>query len=108
MKPLKLLLALPVVGAGIGMAAPALADSNDDTFLATLQAAGITYHSTDRAIAAGKAVCKMAGQGKPMVDVVKTVQSLNPAMHGDNAARFTAIAASVYCPQALSVPTAGG
>jgi len=46
MKPLKLLLALPVVGAGIGVAAPALADSNDDTFLATLQAAGITSQHT--------------------------------------------------------------
>lgn len=107
MKSLKLLLALSAVAAGIGSAPPALADSSDDAFLASLQAAGITYQGTDRVIAAGKAVCKMAGQGKPMADVVKTVQSLNPGLHGDNAARFTAIAANVYCPQTLSVPTGG-
>lgn len=101
MKPL---LALPVL-AVIGMAAPAYADSNDDAFLASLQAAGITYQGVDRVIAAGKSVCKMVGQGRQMVDVVKTVQNLNPGLHGDNAARFTAIAASAYCPQALSVAT---
>jgi hypothetical protein len=36
-----------------------------------------------------------------MADVVKDVQNLNPGLHWDNAARFTAIAANVYCPQAL-------
>lgn len=99
MKPLPALSFLAVV---IGMAAPAYADGNDDAFLATLQAAGITYQSPDRAIAAGKSVCKMADQGRSMVDVVKTIQNLNPNLHGDNAARFTAIAANLYCPQALS------
>ncbi|MGO8767781.1 MAG: DUF732 domain-containing protein [Mycobacterium sp.] len=102
MKPLRALSALAVV---VGLAAPAYADSNDDAFLASLRAAGITYQSPDRVIAAGKSVCKMVDQGKQMVDVVKTVQSLNPGLHGDNAARFTAIAANVYCPQALSVVT---
>ncbi len=104
MKPL---LALSVLVALTGVAAPAYADSNDDAFLASLQAAGITYQSTDRVIAAGKSVCKMVDQGKQMVDVVKTVQNLNPGLHGDNAARFTAIAANVYCPQALSAVTGG-
>ena len=37
-----------------------------------------------------------------MADVVKTVQSENPGLHGDNAARFTAIAANVYCPTTLA------
>ena len=87
--------------------APAHADGNDDAFLASLQAAGITYQGTDRVIAAGKSVCKMVGQGRQMVDVVKTVQDLNPGLHGDNAARFTAIAANVYCPQAISVVGGG-
>ncbi len=100
MKPL---LALSAVVALIGTAAPAYADGNDDAFLASLQAAGITYPSPDRVVAAGKSVCKMVDQGKQMVDVVKTVQNLNPGLHGDNAARFTAIAANVYCPQALTV-----
>jgi hypothetical protein len=104
MKPL---LALWALAALIGMAAPAHADGNDDSFLASLQAAGITYQSVDRVIAAGKSVCKMVDQGKQMVDVVKTVQNLNPGLHGDNAARFTAIAANVYCPQALTVVSGG-
>lgn len=99
MKPLLALSVLAVVG----MAAPAYADSTDDAFLASLQAAGITYQGADRVITAGKSVCKMVDQGKQMADVVKTVQNLNPGLHGDNAARFTAIAATAYCPQALSV-----
>ena len=105
MKPLLALAALTAAAALIGMAAPAYADGNDDAFLASLQAAGITYQGADRVIAAGKSVCKMVDQGKQMVDVVKIVQNLNPGLHGDNAARFTAIAANVYCPQALSVVT---
>ena len=98
---MKFLLTLTSLAAMIGMAAPAYADSSDDQFLASLHAAGITYPDPDRAIAAGKSVCKMADEGKQMVDVVSTIQSLNPGLHGDNAARFTAIAANVYCPKAL-------
>ena len=94
----------------VGIAGPARADSNDDAFLASLHAAGITYPDPARVIAAGKWVCQAVGNGTQMVDVVKTVQSQNSGLHGDNAARFTAIAASVYCPQALPAVTgkAGG
>ena len=99
MKPL---LALTSLAAMIGMAVPANADSNDDAFLASLQAAGITYPDPGRVIAAGKWVCQAVGQGTQMVDVVKTIQTQNSGLHGDNAARFTAIAANVYCPKALS------
>jgi hypothetical protein len=98
---MRLLLALTSLAAVIGMAAPAHADSNDDEFLASLRAAGITYQDPGRAIAAGKSVCKSVDGGKRMADVVKDVQNLNPGLHWDNAARFTAIAANVYCPQAL-------
>ena len=86
----------------VGMAGLARADSNDDAFLASLHAAGITYPDPARAIAAGKWVCQTVGNGTQMVDVVKTIQAQNSGLHGDNAARFTAIAANVYCPQALS------
>lgn len=103
---MKALLAPAVLAALIGAAVPASADGNDDAFLASLQAAGITYQDADRVIAAGKSVCKMVDQGKQMVDVVKTVQNRNPGLHGDNAARFTAIAANVYCPRALAVVAA--
>jgi hypothetical protein len=101
----KLLLTLTSLAAMIGMAVPAYADSNDDTFLATLHAAGISYPYPDRAIAAGKWVCNMVHQGNPMVNVVKTIQSENPGLQGDNAARFTAIAANVYCPTTLAGDT---
>jgi hypothetical protein len=98
----KLLLTLTSLAAMICTAVPAYADSNDDAFLASLQAAGITYPDPGRVIAAGKWVCQAVGRGTQMVDVVKTIQTQNSGLHGDNAARFTAIAADVYCPQALS------
>ena len=37
-----------------------------------------------------------------MADIVKTIQTQNPGLHGDNAARFAAIAANVYCPTTLA------
>jgi hypothetical protein len=96
------LLALAGLAVVVGMAGPARADGDDDAFLVSLQAAGITYPDPGRAIAAGRWVCQAVGQGTPMVDVVKTIQVQNAGLHGDNAARFTAIAANVYCPQTLS------
>jgi hypothetical protein len=102
---MKLLLTLASLAALIGMSAPAYADSVDDTFLATLQAAGITYPDPGRAIAAGKWVCSQVHGGDAMADVVKTVQTENPGLQGDNAARFTAIAANVYCPTTLAGDT---
>ena len=99
---MKFLLTLTSLAAMIGMAVPAHADTTDDRFLATLQAAGTTAPNPDRAIGAGKWVCNMVHMGNPMVDVVKTVQTENPGLSGDNAAKFTAIAANVYCPATLS------
>lgn len=87
----------------IGLAVPARADSTDDAFLASLHSAGLTYPDANRAIAAGKAVCQMVSQGQPMVDVVHRIQDLNPKLREDNAAKFAAIAATAYCPQAISV-----
>lgn len=99
---MKLLLTLISLAALIGMAVPARADGNDDAFLASLQQAGLTYPNSDRVITAGKAVCDMVGRGQPMVDVVHRIQSLNPKLNEENAARFAAIAATAYCPQAIS------
>jgi Protein of unknown function (DUF732) len=98
---MRLLLMLASLAAAVGLAAPAYADSADDQFLASLQAAGVTFPDPAKVIAAGKWVCQTVGQGTQMADVVKTIQDKNPGLHGDNAAKFTAIAASVYCPQAL-------
>ena len=97
-----LLLTLTSLAAAIGLAVPAHADDKDVAFLTSLQAAGITYPDPSRAIAAGKWVCQAVGQGRAMVDVVKSIQAENAGLHGDNAARFTAIAANVYCPETLS------
>jgi Protein of unknown function (DUF732) len=91
-----------------GVAVPAHADSTDDAFIATVQAAGIGFPDPGRVIAAGKWVCEKAGQGTQMVDVVKDVQSLNPGLTQEKAAKFTAIAANVYCPTALSTNIKGG
>jgi hypothetical protein len=99
-----LLLTLTSLAAVIGMAVPAHADDKDVAFLTSLQAAGITFPDPGRAIAAGRWVCQAAGQGRQMVDVVKSIQAENSGLRGDNAARFTAIAANVYCPEALSTP----
>ncbi|TDL01503.1 DUF732 domain-containing protein [Mycobacterium paragordonae] len=86
----------------IGMAAPAHADANQDqAFLVSLGAAGLTYKDPESAIAAGKKVCEMANQGKSGVEVVKVLQDGNPGLTQVNAARFTAISAGVYCPAQL-------
>jgi len=98
-----LTLMLSCLAAVIGLAVPAHADRNDDAFLASLQAAGLTYPDPGRAIAAGKAVCNMVDQGQPMVDVVHRIQSVNPKLNEDSAAKFAAIAATAYCPQAISI-----
>ncbi|MBW0018384.1 MAG: DUF732 domain-containing protein [Mycobacterium sp.] len=100
MKPLVAAILTSLV-AVIGTAAPARADSADDAFLASLQAAGISYPDPGRVITAGKSVCTMVSQGKQMVDVVSTIQTANPGLTADHAAKFTAIAANVYCPKAL-------
>ena len=90
---------LASLAAMIGMAVPAYADSTDDQFLAALGAAGITYPDADKAIAAGKSVCKMAvDQNMRMANVVIAIHNSNPGLQWDKAAKFTAIAANTYCP----------
>ena len=103
---MKLLLTLTSLAAIIGMAVPAHADSTDDAFIASLQAADFTFPDPDRAIAAGKYVCQAVSQGTQIADVVKTIQSKNSALSEDKAAKFTVIAANAYCPQALSTESA--
>lgn len=88
--------------AAIGLAVPAHADSSDDTFLATVRAAGLEYSNPDQVITSGKTVCKLMNHGTEMPDIVNLIQMVNPELRGDNAAQFTAIAANSYCPQALS------
>ena len=61
---MRFLLTLSSFAAIIGMAVPAHADSTDDAFLASLNAAGITYSDPDKAVGAGKWVCDRS-MGEP-------------------------------------------
>jgi Protein of unknown function (DUF732) len=95
---------LPLTGLTvvIGMAVPVHAYTSDEEFLASIQAAGISYPDPQRVIAAGKWVCQKAGEGQRMLDLVKSVETQNPGLSEDKAAKFAAIAATVYCPNALA------
>lgn len=101
MKTFKLLLAAASLPALVGLAAPAYADSVDDGFLLALRTAGLSYGDQNKVITTGKYACELAEKGKPQPDIVMHVQELNPALEGDHAAQFTAIAFKAYCPQVL-------
>lgn len=98
---MKRLLMLTSVAAMIGMAAPAYADpsGNDAEFLKHLSNAGLTYQDPDKAITVAKSVCDLADKGTSGADIVDNLKKLNPGFSGDGAAKFTAIAASDYCPK---------
>jgi hypothetical protein len=89
----------------IAVATPAQADpessasDSDASFLAALDKAGITYQYAPMAVHAGKRACELMDQGDPQVDVIKNVSASNPGFTVDGAAKFTMIAAGVYCPQ---------
>ncbi|OBK94704.1 DUF732 domain-containing protein [Mycobacterium sp. 1165178.9] len=102
MKPLFALCGLAVA---IGLAAPVHADSTDDSFIASLKAAGITFADPGKAVGAGKWVCDTVSQGTQMPDVVKTLLSKNSALSQDKANQFAAIAATTYCPGAITTST---
>jgi hypothetical protein len=98
---MKRLLMLTSVAAMIGMAAPAYADpsGNDSDFLKHLSNAGLTYQDPDKAITVAKSVCDLVDKGTSGKDIVDNLQQNNPGFTGDGASKFTAIAASDYCPK---------
>ncbi len=91
----------------IGLAGPAQADPDttdpglDASFMAALDKAGITYTSRDGVVSAAKTACQMMDRGQPEIDVIKHVTEQNPGFTISGAAKFTAIAASAYCPDHL-------
>ncbi|OBH02791.1 MULTISPECIES: DUF732 domain-containing protein [unclassified Mycobacterium] len=102
---MKLVLLMAGAAVVIGTAAPAYADDptpKDQAFLNALSQAGLTYLNADRAITAGKQVCKSADDGMTGEEIVKALQDKNPGFQGPGAAKFAAIAASAYCPEKLS------
>jgi Protein of unknown function (DUF732) len=106
MRLLGVLASLAVI---IGLAAPAHADPDssdpglDTSFLNALDRAGITYSNGANAVAAAKTACGLMDQGQPEIDVIKHVTEQNPGFTVSGAAKFTAIAASAYCPEHLSL-----
>ncbi|WP_201358601.1 DUF732 domain-containing protein [Mycobacterium paraintracellulare] len=108
---MKLMLALSGLAVTIGLAVPAHADpvdgvdGTDEAFIASLRAAGITFADSDKAVGAGKWVCDTVGQGTQMPEVVKTLLSKNSALSEGKANQFAAIAASTYCPGAITSTT---
>lgn len=106
---MKRLVTLASAAAVIGLAAPAHADpSQDQAFLVSLGAAGITFKDQGSVIAAGHKVCDMANDGKSGVELVKVLQGANPGLSQVDAAKFTAIAAGVYCPAQLPAAQPAG
>ena len=111
---MKRLLVLLGVTATLGLAVPAHADPEgtdpgiDASFLDALAKAGITYGNGPGAIKAGKTACGLMDQGEPELDVIQNVTAQNPGISQTNAARFTAIAASAYCPQYLQKASDNG
>lgn len=102
----------------LGSGAPAHADPGlDASFLDALTKAGLTVLSRPGAVKDGKTACGMMEHGQPELDVIQHVSKQNPGLDTTKAAKFTAIAASAYCPQFLqrasdgentSQPTPGG
>ena len=90
------------IASSLGSAIPAHADPNvDASFVDALTKAGITSNDSRSAISAGKTACELMDEGKPELDVIALVTQQNPAISTTSAAKFTAIAASAYCPQYL-------
>jgi hypothetical protein len=90
------------IAATLGLALPAQADPGADaSFLDALTKAGITFNNGPNAVNAAKTACGLMSQGQPELDVVQHVSEQNPGISTTSAAKFTAIAASAYCPQYL-------
>jgi hypothetical protein len=105
MRPL--LVVLGVVSA-LGMAAPAGAEPGADaSFIDALSKAGITFNDPSNAVEAGHTTCDLISQGKPGLQVVQLVQQQNSGISTTNAAKFTAIAVSAYCPQYVQQANGG-
>jgi Protein of unknown function (DUF732) len=90
------------IATAVGVAVPAQADPGvDASFLDALTKAGITFSNGPNAVNAGKTACGLMDQGQPELAVIQHVTEQNPGITTTSAAKFTAIAASAYCPQYL-------
>src|ERR1700691_3060585 len=106
---MRLLLALLVVLAMIGISTPADSDpppapldGDDAGFLAALHQVGITYSNPGQAIMSGKAVCTCLNNGESGLELVHDVKTHNPGFDMENASNYAMISAKFYCPHQLS------
>jgi Protein of unknown function (DUF732) len=96
-----LTLTIGLTAAAATFAAPAHADTIDDSFLSALTGAGIAYNDPANTVALGEAICPMLVEpGKSLASVYSRVA--NNGIPPDMAAFFTGIAISMYCPQMMS------
>lgn len=85
------------------LAAPAHADVIDNSFLAALSNADVTYSTPANTVALGHSVCPMLVEPHPRTfdSVVSNVQD-NTGMSHEKAGAFTLIAIGEYCPAMMS------
>jgi len=101
-KRITLVLSAGVLASGVVWAAPAHADTIDDTFLSALTDAGISAADPADAAALGQQVCPMLAEpGQTAADVAAKVADAGGMSLGP-ATMFTGIAISLFCPTAVS------
>jgi hypothetical protein len=98
---LGVLIMLDVAGLAHGDPGADNASDPDSAFLASLQAAGITYKRVDQAILSAKSVCRFIGNGKPSPEVLAELRIRNPDLTIEHATQFVGIAVQSYCPDQL-------
>jgi hypothetical protein len=97
-----LLATVGVVAAGLALAVPAQADTNDTSFLNALNDAGIGYSDPGSTVELGQQVCPMLVEpGKNFASVASQMRGSN-GMSPEMASFFTGIAIQMYCPQMVS------
>ncbi|MCW2655024.1 MAG: hypothetical protein JWR32_6000 [Mycobacterium sp.] len=97
----RVLASVGVVTALAASAAPAHADTTQDSFLNTLNNAGVGYNDPGAAVAMGQSICPMLAQpGGSFASVASGVagNGMSPAMSG----MFTSIAISMFCPAMMT------
>jgi type IV secretory pathway VirB10-like protein len=73
--------------------------SPEDTFIAQLQADGITFDSPALAVRAANKVCFEFSLGNSEPDIAAAVKADNPSLSDTRAADFVSLSANAYCPQ---------
>lgn len=78
------------------------ASATDESFLAALRAAGLTYGQPDQAVKAGRTLCDLADNGKTDDEILVILAKHNSKLSDAHANKFMDIAYQTYCPRYLS------